>query len=343
MRTPLAIAAVSTLALAACGSDGDDADQLPDADELIDDAEELGISPLALALDQTASAAAFSMEMAMGLSMDIGFGDAIEFAADPSNPVMIAEVDAEGQQHVVMDLGAMAGSMGGGGALGDDLGMEIWVDGTTLYADYGSMGAMMSAAGLGIPDGVFSVDLAALGEAVGDVLGGADIASSISGQAMPDPVDMANVLKEVLTDVDGDGSTYSGTIGFLDYSRAMGQEPTDMSGGLGDLGDMVDVDALMAIFEDMAVEVEVTVVDGAADVISYDVDMSPMFAGMADALGSDAGMDGFGDLFADATMTMEMIMDYDIDASIDVRLPDGDIPDVTEQFIELMESGGPFS
>ena len=41
MRTPLAIAAVSTLALAACGSDGDDADQLPDADELIDDAEEL--------------------------------------------------------------------------------------------------------------------------------------------------------------------------------------------------------------------------------------------------------------------------------------------------------------
>lgn len=339
MRTTLAIAAVSTLALAACGSDADDAGQLPDADQLINDAEELGISPLALALDQTASAPAFSMEMALGMTMDLGMGDAIEFAADPSNPVMVADIDAEGQQHMVMDLGAMLDGMGTGGALGDDLGIEIWVDGTTMYADYGSMGAMMSTAGLGLPDGVFSVDLAALADATGDAFGGADLASSISGQAMPDPVEMANVLKEVLTDAEGDGTTYSGTIGFLDYARAMGQDPTDVSGGLGDLDGMVDVDALMAIFDGIEVEVEVTVVDGAADVIDYSIDMSSMFTGMAEAMGGDGEFGDFGAMFADATMTMEMIMDYDIDATIDVQLPEGDVVDATQQFIELIELG----
>jgi len=342
MRTPLAIAAVSTLALAACGSGGDDAGQLPDAEQLIDDAEQLGISPLAVAFGETAAAPAFQMEMSVGMSMDIGFGDAIDIEADPSRPMITAAYDVEGEQHMVMDMGAIMDAAGVGGLLGDDIGMEMWLDGTTMYADLGSPGPMMSSAGLGIPDGIFTVDLSAVGASVG----GADIATSVTGQAMPDPVELATVLGEVLTDVEGDGSSYTGTIGFLDYARAMGQEPADLTGGLGDLsaGDGALVGPMLEAFETLEVAVAVELEGEAVDTVRFDVDMAPLFTAMLEAFG-DAGAEGdvMSRMFADATMTMVMVIDYDIDPSIDVQIPEGDFPDVTADFVEFLSmGGGPF-
>ncbi len=353
MRSTIALTTAAAVALVACGSDASDSQvtdtQLPDADQLVDDAEELGVSPLALAFDQTASATAYRVTMAIGMNLEMGpaMGGAMHLEADLATPMMTMESDAEGQQYTVVDLAPMMeATMEASGAnvsalFGDDLGMETWLDGTTLYADLGGFSDLMAMSGTSFPSDRFSVDLTQLGTAIG----GADVASALSGQAAPDPVEMAEVLRDVLTDVDGDGTSYSGTIGFLDYARAFGQDPSSMLGGsstgFGDLLGDDGAQAIVDLFDEVQAEVDVTLADGAVDVIRFDVDLAPMFSGLVDAVVatgqeiSDAERAEAESMFADATFDMTMLLDYDIDASVDVVVPTGDFPDATADFENL--------
>ena len=50
---------------------------------------------------------------------------------------------------------------------------------------------------------------------------------------------------------------------------------------------------------------------------------------------TDADMAEFEALFGDATFTMEMVMDYDLDATVDVVIPEGDFPDATDDFLSV--------
>lgn len=362
MKRALAVVGCSALLVSACGSDSDESgdieeivdDTLLDAEELTESAEALGVSALSLAFEQTAGATAYSTELAMGMTMDMGaLGQTISFPADPANAMIFIETDAEGQQHTLVDMAPMMSaifeSSGVGGdassLLGGDLSMETWLDGTTMTMDLGGFGAILdqTPGAAGLPSDVFTVDVSRLG----DGLGGPEITSTLAGQAAPDPVEMAQVLNEVLVasgtiEVTDDG--FSGTIGFLDYSRAFGQDPAAMLGGMDttfeQLGSIDMAQAMLDVFETMEADVAITLADGAIDTLRFDLDMSVLFAELPKILAesgmSDADLAG-SDMLADSTFEMTMLMDYDIDPSIDVVVPAGDFPDLTDDFLGIFD------
>ena len=171
-RRLVAITVGAAVVLGACGSSSpeqsvpDDAvdDPLPDADELIDEAESLGITPLALAFDQAAEAAAYRAEIAMGMTMSLGPAGTIDFPADPATPMSFVEVDSDGEQYTRVDLAPMMNAMLGSSGLGDgidatgifggDLSMETWLSGSTITIDLGGFAPMLeqnAGAAAGIP------------------------------------------------------------------------------------------------------------------------------------------------------------------------------------------------
>lgn len=350
----------TALTVAACGSSSSDEaapivdDTLLDAAELTESAEALGVSALSLAFDQTADAAAYRAELAMGMTMDMGIvGQTISFPADPANAMVFIESDAEGQQYTRVDLApmmsAMLGSAGAGTdvteMLGGDLSMETWLDGSTMTMDMGGFGAILAQTpGADVfPTETFTVDVSQMAEGIG----GPEVASMLAGQAAPDPVEMAKVLNEVLVasgTIEGSDTSFSGTIGFLDYSRAFGQDPDAMLGGMDatfeQLGGQDVGAAMLSVFEEMDVDVAVTIAEGAIDTLRFDIDMSVLFAElptiMAEAGMSEADLAG-SDMLADATFEMTMLMDYDLDPSIDVIVPAGDFPDATADFLSVFD------
>jgi len=345
----LPVAAGAALVLAACGSSpesGEDATDvtLPDADELIEDAEALGVTPLALAFDQAADASSYRAEIAMGMSMSFGELGAIEFAADPATPMSYIEVDAEGEQYTLVDLAPMMNGMlassglGDGGDatefLGGDLAMETWLSGTTITIDVGGFAPMLQQVpgATPFPAEVFTVDIARL--AAG--LEAPQVAAAITGQAAPDPVEMATVLRDALADAESvDDDRYAGTLTLQEYSAAFGQDLDSLLGGLGPAAELPGADgaALQQIFDEITVDVEVSLVDGAVDTLRFDLDMTPMI----DTLAAEAGAEG--QLVAGGTFDVTMLMDFDLDPSIDVIVPDGDFPDGTDQFLDLLAQG----
>jgi hypothetical protein len=340
------------MALSACGSAASEQDG--QEEKVTDTLPE--VSPLAAAFAQTSESSAYRAEMAMGMNMEMGaLGQALSFPADPATPMMFLEVDADGEQHVLMDMAPMMNAMLGSDAaatMGGDLSMETWLSGSTMTMDMGGFGPLLQqtpGAAEMFPGEVFTVDVARLGEGVG----GPEVAAAIAGQAAPDPVQMVAVLRDALADaepVGGADDRFAGQISFADYSRAFGQDPDTMLGGmdamleqLGGGGD--DAGSVFAqVFEEIVVDVDVTVADGAVDTIRFDMDMSPIFAAMPDLMAasgeemSDADRDEFDAIFADATFEMTMLMDYDIDPTVDVVVPTGDFPDATEQFLEVFSA-----
>ncbi len=104
------VAVGAAVVLASCGSSSPDDsvdDTLPDADELIEEAESQGVTPLALAFERAADASSYRAEIAMGMTMSLGAAGTIDFAADPSTPMSFVEVDADGEQYTRVDLAPM--------------------------------------------------------------------------------------------------------------------------------------------------------------------------------------------------------------------------------------------
>jgi len=329
--------------LAACGSASpeDTADDtLPDVEEQIDDADALNVTPLALAFGQAADATSYRAEIAMGMTMSLGPLGAVDFAADPATPMSFIEVDAEGEQYTRVELAPMmnailaSSGLGDGmdatGMLGGDLSMETWLAGSTITIDVSGFAPILQqnvGAADVFPADVFTIDV----DRLADGLGAPEVAASITGQAAPDPVEMAEVLGEALADAEAvDGERYAGTLTLAEYSAAFGQDIDALLGSLGATGDIDETDAvsMQDLFDTVTVDVEVTLDDGAVDTLRFDVDMSPWLASLADQAGG-------GDL-SDGSFTMTMLMDYEVDPTIDVVVPAGDFPDGTDQYLDLL-------
>ncbi len=278
----------------------------------------------------------------MGMTMSLGPAGTIDFPADPATPMSFIEVDVDGEQYTRVDLApmmnAMLGSSGLGdgidatGILGGDLSMETWLAGSTITIDVGGFAPILQqSAGAGVfPAEVFTIDVARLA----DGLGAPEVASAITGQAAPDPVEMAGVLGDALADADEiDGDRYAGTLTLAEYSAAFGQDIDALLGTLGATGEITDTDAasMQELFDTVTVDVEVTLADGAVDTLRFDLDMSPVVAAVAAEAGG-------GDL-SGGTFVMTLLMDYDVDPSIDVVVPTGDFPDGTDQFLDLLAQG----
>jgi hypothetical protein len=346
-RRVVVIAAGAAVVLGACGSSSPEEsvdDTLPDANELVEDAESLGITPLALAFDQAADAAGYRAEIAMGMTMSLGSAGTIDFPADPSTPMSFVEVDAQGEQHTSVDLAPMmnallaASGLGDGvdatGIFGGDLSMETWMAGSTITIDVGGFAPILQqntgAAGV-LPGEVFTVDLDRL--AAG--LGAPEVAASMTGQAAPDPAEMAIVLREALGDAEAvDADRYAGTLTLAEYSAAFGQDIDALLERVGAASSVPEADAasLQRLFDEVTVDVDVTLADGVVDTLYFDLDMS-------DVIGSMVGQVGGEDAAAEGTLVITMLMDYDIDPTIDVVVPTGDFPDGTDQYLQLFGQG----
>ena len=381
MKKQVAVITVAGLSLAACGGDASESsseteaqpteteteteaqptetETLPDAVELTEEADAQGVSALSLAFDQASETVSYRAEMAMGMNMSMAeLGQSISFEADPATPMVFVEVDADGEQYARMDLAPMMNalmSQAGAGADasevlgGGDLSMEFWQDADVLIMDVGGFGPLLEqnlGAANPFPADVFTVDL----EQLSGSIDGVDVASAFSGQTAPDPVEMAEVLREVLGEsavADASGDRFSGTITFLDYARAFGQDPDDMFGGMDASFEQMgmDAEAFASIFDDITADVEVALDDGAVDTVRFDVDLSPMFDGLMNALSSDPSMteadeDEMRSVIENMSFEMTMLMNYDIDVAVDVQIPEGDLPDATDEFVDIFEAVG---
>jgi hypothetical protein len=345
-RRIVAVTAGTAVVLAACGSSspGESVDDtLPDAEELVEEAESLGVTPLALAFGEASGASSYRAEIAMGMSMSLGPAGTIEFAADPATPMSYVEVDADGEQHTVVDLAPMmnailsASGLGAGAdaaaMLGGDLSMETWLSGSTITIDVGGFAPILQQ-NVGsseiFPAEVFTVDV----DRLADGLDAPAVASAITGQAAPDPVEMAEVLGEALADAEAvDADRYAGTLTLAEYSAAFGQDIDDLLGSLGGVADVANVDAatIREAFDAITIDVEVTLADGAVDTLRFDLDMSPLLATIGAGVGAGDRSDG--------KFVITMLMDYEIDPSIDVVVPTGDFPDGTDQYLDLLALG----
>ncbi len=156
--------------------------------------------------------------------------------------------------------------------------METWLAGSTITIDVGGFAPILQQnVGTGdlFPADVFTVDI----DRLADGLGAPEVAAMITGQAAPDPVEMAEVLREALADADAVGDDrYAGTLTLAEYSAAFGQDIDALLGGLGAAGDLTGGDAatMQALFDDVTVDVEVTLADGAVDTLRFDLDMAPL-------------------------------------------------------------------
>ncbi len=339
---------LSALVLAACGS--------PAADDNAAEEQLPAVAALSAAFDEAAEAPAFRTSMSMGMTLDMGaLGQSMSFDADRATPMMVSESDADGEQHIVMSLAPLMDATLGSNStdiLGGDLEMEIWQSDATMVVDLGGFAPILAqspeTAGA-LPADVFSVDINRLGEGVA----GVDAASLLSGQSVPDPVEMASVLRSALDDVaavEGEPGHFIGRLTFDDYSAAFGRDPEAMLGGMGESFELMGgADALRAladVFDELVVDVDMRLAaDGSVDLVQYDVDMSPLWKALPEiiaASGDGAGGMGeqFAEMFGDFTFDMTMLIDYDLDASVDVELPQGDFPDATDQFLEMFATLG---
>jgi hypothetical protein len=336
------VAAGAVLLLAACGSSSPEDtvdDTLPDAEELVDGAEARGVTPLALAFEQAADASSYRAEIAMGMTMTIGDVGSIDIPADPTTPMSFVEVDADGEQYALVDLAPMTNAMlastgladgvDASGLFGGDLSMETWMADSTITIDVGGFAPILEqttgSAG-GFPGEVFTVDI----DRLAGGLGAPDVAASITGQAAPDPAEMAVVLRDALADADAvDADRYAGTLTLAEYSAAFGQDIEDLLEGVGAASDVseVEMSTLTSLFDQVTVDVEVTLDNGVVDTLRFDLDMAPLIGSLA---GQADGVDVSG-----GTFVVTMLMDYEIDPTIDVVVPVGDFPDGTDQFLAL--------
>lgn len=352
MRRTVPIVSTALL-LAACGPTGGDdsspAEVLPDA--------AAWNSGLTAAVD----AGSHRVTMAMGMNVDMGMlGEAMSFEADLDTPLMVAESDADGDQHLVFTpTSMMDGALGAAGsaAFGDDLAMEIWQSDATMLVDLGGFADVLDQAGESasmLPGDVFSVDIARLAEA-----GGADIDATtvLSGQQAPDPIEIATMVRDGLDDVvedPDDPNHFTGTISFDEFNTALGQGSDGVLGELGSPFDAADgadmVAALSEAVAEIVVEVDMRLADdGSADLVRFDVDLSPMWAALPEVMSASGDVEGasemgdlgemgemFAELFANMTFEMTVLLDYDVDVAVDVELPAGEFPDATDQFLELV-------
>lgn len=359
MRRSLVVLPVVALLLASCGGD-ESADvpdvagaTLPDAPPAPDGAGAQGIAALSAALDEITATRPFRADLALGMEMRIDeLGQSLVVTPDLATPMMTLESDADGEQYALMDLGPMMRSIAESSGLPPDafdqlgdLTMEMWIDGSTITVDLAGFGPILEQSG-GVPGlsaDRFTVDVTRLGASVSS----ADIASALGGQAVVDPVETAELLQDALAGsaTSDDGTTFRGTITLAEFSAAMGQDPDQFLGSAGGLGGGFEgeeaAQLMLDLFADILVDVEVTLADGAVDVVRYDMDMSPIFAAMPALLEASGEpipadqLDEAADVFAGATFEMTMLMDYDLDDSVAVEIPAGDHPDLTDEFVEI--------
>jgi hypothetical protein len=277
---------------------------------------------------------------------------------DPDRPTSVAEITADGEAHIELDLGPVFGALASANPAAadaiDSARVEIWKTGTQFFVDATGFQPIADlnpsndfgpfAPGLGV------IDLARLGD-----LGEDDLVALLVGNGIPDPVELAASLPTTLDSVTqdpADQSVYTATASYADIVAAIGGDVETIAKGLAvslSKALEMDVQELVAfytrVFGEFQSDVVITIGDdGALSSLRITTDLSSVYEKVFDP---DTGLDfGQGDaevavarrMFADTTWILESLVTFALDDSITVEPPIGDFEDRTDSAIEYYAS-----
>lgn len=279
---------------------------------------------------------------------------------DPERPMTVVSVDADGEIHTALDLGPTLAALATSGtdpavaeAL-DQVSAELWLSGDRLVIDatgYAPLAAVNPAADLGpFAPGVGVVDLARFED-----VGGEELLGVLIGSTPVDPVVLGQRLPDALSNIEQTGPvSFSAAAMYSDVVTAMGGdlEQSSLGAAVGiaqALG--IDPNLLGAFYADFfrrspaVVEIELAA-SGALETVLIMADFSGLYDELfttESGLFSDVSESDLAEAraqFANTEFSIESLMQFEIDPSIEVELPTGDLEDRTELALAYLASVG---
>lgn len=267
---------------------------------------------------------------------------------DPDNPGLTGEVTPRGT-HMTVQLAALTGALAPG--VPDDAGFEIWSDDSRVVLDTRAYAALQKAkpeVALGpFRPGISSIDLSQI-EA-----GDADLLAILAGQGLPDLEELATELPKVLTNVEQNGSVFTGTAKFGALVTAMGGNLDQFAKGAAAgiaLNLNVDASDLAKLYVDyykqQPADVRITVEDGVLRSVGFEVDLSDLFTYVFDhssELSIDASAEDIANSrasFADTVFEVEALNTFTpVDGLKPPALPKN-VEDRTDEWIKFLRAAG---
>ena len=300
---------------------------------------------LAAAFDDAADTAAFRSTTLFGQTTKVevlGLDSSTE--PDPERPLAVTEVDADGDQHSVVDLSVNLAALAEPAGI-DGVGFETWVVGNMITIDTTGFEelAQGGAADLGVfRPGVWTADIGTLGADRDQVV------AAVVGTGLADPARLGGAFLESLEgiEVDPDDPTlFHATTDYASLSAVLGQDielvARSAAGGIAQ-STGIDLDALaevyLEVYRDAPVELDVVIVDGALQTLSSTTDLSAIWSALF-AAGDDLG---FGATPADEAglaagiLVIEQQTSFEFDDSIEVEAPTTADEDRTDELAAFL-------
>lgn len=290
----------------------------------------------------------YRVAQSVGLNMQMG-PVSMSLPLDMSEPILTAEVDSDGEQHLVFDFTSAFTTMMSSDEdtasfdLPDQVGMEMWTNSDELVIDTAGFGEMFADMGLDanggtgyaslFAPGIFKVDLEQAGAAAGT--DAQAMIAQIAGQSVVNPDDLLQPVADHFDDaeqIDGDPHHLRLTVPYSELA-----ESADISSGpMTEMGQAAQ-DAL----NDTPIEITITT-DDEGRLIAYTIDMdmsSFMTAYSETADTTSSGEPGMFDV-GDITYETQVGGEITYDPSIDVQVPTDVTDDRTEAFVEALDMFG---
>ncbi len=310
--------------------------------------EDASLAKLKVALDQASTASGYRISTSQGQVLQVpGLGVDQVIELDRTAPAIVAEVDADGETVSLVDVGALFG----GGDLGFEVGLITWQDDGELIVDTSDYERLVefdpTLETSPFRPGMFRVDLDTARSSGVD-----NIVELIVGSGVVDPASLAVALQAALGTaevVDGEADTFDISTTYAEFLEATGQDLNTVARGIASgvapsVG--VDVDELsdlyVAAYREAPTRVRVTIDETGVDTIELEANVSqiwemiPDLVAQTDPTVSEAQLDL---LFDGGVLRVEQFIDFDLDDSIDVVLPEGDFEDRTEELVALFAGG----
>jgi hypothetical protein len=236
------------------------------------------------------------------------------------------------------------------GAL-DQIGIETWQNAERVVIDtedYATLLEVAPSADLGpFAPGIFMVDLS------GRSVGTAEFARLMGASAPVSPADLANALRDSLSDVGqvpGDPMRFTGSTDFATFVALQGSDiELAAAGAATGLAPMLGADPAVVtemyveFYENTTVDVEFAIgADGAVESVHSTADLSGIYAHLAESelIEREADREQIVELFSGAETLLEQLIEFEFDDSIEVELPTGDFEDRTAEIVAILAAAG---
>jgi hypothetical protein len=359
----LVVAALAAVALVACGAPRDGESVVTAPDELgsvVSTPVELpSADVLAAGLSAFRSDVPVRVTTATGQTMRMPtLGVDTDVPVDLDTPTVILDDDRSGRRHFVVDMSTVMGPLLAATGLESVAGpsaMEGWALSDAIVLDTrglpdtgtAQLGPLMDL----VRPGLVSVDLSS---ATDDQR--AALVEALVGTAIIDPVLLAQRLPAVIVSLErdpADPTVYRASTRYGDLLQALGTDSaalakTSASGVAQTLG--LDIDTVAAFygsyFDQLSVDVVVTIRNGVLTSLAYTTDMSTFFS---ELLRSDIGAalpggvdpDTVASAFDDVTWVLETVVTFEIVPSLVIEPPPGPYQDRTaaaQAYADLLNS-----